>query len=486
MLKIFLPVLFLIFSYSTQAQKQVFDSLSNRLAKEKIDSNRATLLWSMAHAIGLYNPDTSIFLAQKALYLSRKIKYTEGESRSLSVLAINFRQLGDYKKALEFFLEKLKFEEEQNSPRNYASTLINIGIVYVFQEQYDMALGYYKKADSVVTSNNIDDLKYFIANNLGDLHERLTNYDAAYYYFNRAIDIAIELDDGDFKGASILGLGHVYLKQHKLDSSLQAYKKAIQLLQAADDEDLICEGYLGLANLYIEKGDTDSALYYGGLSYAMAEKDGFESRQLNAAHFLTTQYEAAGNIKKSFEFLKITQKLKDSINSESQIRALQTLSINENLRQNEIAENKRRVENERLQQLQLLGIGLFIPLLFLSTFLLSRRKINQRLIRFLGIISLLIFFEYLLLLLHPYVVEFTHHTPVYEILIFVAIASILVPAHHKMEHLFIQRLNLKKSQAAAKDAEETIKKNDDDNIDTKALHLKGNDEANHEKQKNNL
>ncbi len=146
----------------------MFDSLSNTLATEKTDSVRAHLLWSMAHAISMYNPDTSIILAQKALYLSRKIKYVEGESRSLSVLAINFRQLGDYRQALEFFLQKLKFEEEQKSPRNYASTLINIGIVYVYQDQFDLALAYYKQADSVIAANNIKDLQYFIANNLGD------------------------------------------------------------------------------------------------------------------------------------------------------------------------------------------------------------------------------------------------------------------------------------------------------------------------------
>ncbi len=132
---------------------------------------------------------------------------------------------------------------------------------------------------------------------------------------------------------------------------------------------------------------------------------------------------------------------------------------------------KEELEKERLQQLQLLGIGLFIPLLFLSTFLLSRRKINQRLIRFLGIILLLIFFEYLLLLLHPYVVEFTHHTPVFEILIFVAIASILVPAHHKMEHLFIQKLNIKKSPPdnVNEDAEMNEILQEDDEEDTNRL-----------------
>ncbi|RYY70622.1 MAG: hypothetical protein EOO13_06000 [Chitinophagaceae bacterium] len=60
-----------------------------------------------------------------------------------------------------------------------------------------------------------------------------------------------------------------------------------------------------------------------------------------------------------------------------------------------------------------------------------------------GVISLLILFEYLTLLLHPRVVEFTHHTPFYELLIFVGVAALLIPAHHRIEHWLIAKLTVK-------------------------------------------
>jgi hypothetical protein len=61
-------------------------------------------------------------------------------------------------------------------------------------------------------------------------------------------------------------------------------------------------------------------------------------------------------------------------------------------------------------------------------------------IRALGVLSLLFLFEYLTLLLHPRVASFTHHTPIYEILIFVAVAAILIPIHHRLEHWLIHHL----------------------------------------------
>ena len=116
------------------------------------------------------------------------------------------------------------------------------------------------------------------------------------------------------------------------------------------------------------------------------------------------------------------------------------LSSNEQFRQRELEENRRIAEKTRSQQLQMLMIGIFIPGFFLLTIILSQAKIHIKVIRLLGVLSLLFLFEYLTLVLHPGVAKLTHHTPIFEILIFVGIAAILIPAHHRLEHWIIQKL----------------------------------------------
>jgi len=431
------------------AQKQKFDSLARKLPVEEIDSNRVKLMWLMSDASNMYDPDTSIQLAQQALFLAQKIKYTEGESRSLGVLAVAFRQIGNYQKALEFFLKKLQIEENRNNPRNLASVLINIGIQYVYLEQYDEALSYYKRADEVIITHHVEDMEYYINNNLGDVFERLNINDSAFLYFSRSLAIATKMNDGDLMGTSMVGFGHIYLKQKNYNLALQYYKEGLSYLHAANDEDLVCEASLGLAKLYSQQEMRDSSEKYALESFTIARKDGFESRQLEAARFLTEHYKNSGDINEAFAYSEITQTLKDSISSKESVRALQIISSNEQLRQNEIAESKRKADEERHQQLQMLLIGIFIALLCLITLALSRIRIHYRIIRFLGVLSLLMLFEYLLLLLHPRVLEFTHHTPVYEMIIFVAIASILVPAHHRIEHWVIEYLARRKAQLKA-------------------------------------
>jgi amino acid transporter len=136
----------------------------------------------------------------------------------------------------------------------------------------------------------------------------------------------------------------------------------------------------------------------------------------------------------------IEKELNDTLNSANMIRELQIIASNEVTRQIEMAEKKKQAEKEWKNRLQQLLIGIFIPGLFLITLLLSKVNLHVRVIRLLGIFSLLFFFEYLTLFLHPTVARLTNHTPIYEILVFVVIAAILIPMHHRTEHWLIHKL----------------------------------------------
>lgn len=428
------------------AQKSKVDSLASLLAVEERDSNKVTLLWNMANASNIYNPDTALAFSQKALYLAQKIKFIEGESRALGITANTFLKIGNYPRALEFYLQKLKIEEKRDNPFNLGSVIMNIGLVYVYQEQYRMALSYLFKADSVINMNNIRDLKYNIALNIGDVYNRLNVNDSAFIYYQRSLEIALQRHDGDLTGTSMVGLGHSYMKQGGYYKALENYKGALPFLYHANDEELVCEAGIGLANLYNKLNMPDSAEYYARTTLQLAEKDGFISWELEAANFLTGHFKEIKKSDSALAYLEKAQALRNLISSKDKIRASQVLSSNEQLRQSEMAESKRRSKEERYKQLQFLFIGIFIPGLFLLTLFLSRIRVHVRVIKLMGILSLLILFEYLTLLLHPYVLEFTNHTPVFEIMIFVTIAAIVIPSHHRIEKWLIEKLTLHRNK----------------------------------------
>jgi len=63
-----------------------------------------------------------------------------------------------------------------------------------------------------------------------------------------------------------------------------------------------------------------------------------------------------------------------------------------------------------------------------------------RIVKILGVVSLLFLFEYLTLLIHPLVQRISYHTPVYELIVFVSIAAIIIPIHHRIEHWLVDKL----------------------------------------------
>ncbi len=423
------------------AQKNKVDSLYQLLDKEKTDTNRIKLMCDIGYESRVYNPEKALFISNEALSLSRKIRYTDGQSKSLGTMAIIFRLIGNFPLALEYNLKRLKLVENTNNPEKLAGVLSNIALVYVNQEEYKKALTYYYKADSVIRQvDSFDDVKYKIALNMGDAYDRLNMNDSAFNYFNKSLSIARQIKNNYFEGMSMTGLGNNYLKTEQYLLAMANYKSGIVYLKEAEDDDLLCEAYLGLATLLKDLKQKDSSLFYARQSFIIAGKDGFLPRHLDAAKFLSAHFKDEKNIDSSFFYMNYVQNLNDSINSKSRIRESQVLSSNEQVRQLEIAENLMISKKERKQQLQMLFIAIFIPGFFIFTLLLSRIRLHVKLIKISGVLSLLILFEYLTLLLHPYVAEITHHTPVYEMLIFVTIAAVLIPTHHRVENKLIEWL----------------------------------------------
>lgn len=430
------------------SQKYKADSLGRLLVEEKSDTSKITLMWQLASAANFYNPDTALLIAQQALYKARKIRYTEGESNSLKVLANTFMYIGNYLSSLQLNLERLKLEEKRNKPRNLAGTLMNIGIVYVFQEEYQKALAYYKRADSVIRRYHLDDIiKNQILLNTGDVYQRLKIYDSASLFLNASLELARKNGDEFMASATMTGLGHNYRFTNDYRQSVVNYSGAVRYLKDVDNDNY-CEATLGYAHLLRLMKKNDSAVYYARESMNVARKDGRLSRELDATRFLTDYYSEIKRNDSAMAYVEQVLELNDSVNSKAKVRELQIISTNEDYRQRGIEEERKIAAEKRLQRLQFLLIGIFIPSFFLLTFLLNRSKIHLKLVRLLGVLSLLFFFEYLTLLLHPAVARLTHHNPVFEILIFVGIASVLIPLHHKMEHWLIHRLTHRRMRPA--------------------------------------
>nr|MBP6314733.1 tetratricopeptide repeat protein [Chitinophagaceae bacterium] len=443
-----LLVLLVLGSPSLLAQKHVADSLQKVLLGNLKDTARAGRIRDLSQAMYRYDPDSALLIAYDGLRFAKEIEEPVHISKMYEMIAIILTKTGNFSKALQYYIENLKIEESLPSEDGIICANINIGIVYAYMLDYDNALKSYTKANNLLyvfkdTSGDIayeQRLKYSTLLNIGDAFEKKMELDSAFFYYNASLRIANSTNDDYKKGLAMLGIANVFAAMNKNEEALIQYKTSLAYLQKMEVEESLCDVSLGMAKLFTKLNKKDSAIYYARSGLFFAKKNRFLSKQLDLSNFLNKYYASTNQVDSAYFYLSTATTLKDSILGDEKVRVAQQILFDENIRQLELIEKAAQEKEERRQQLQHIFIGILIPSLFLFTLLLARIKIQIKWLKFLGVISLLFLFEYLTLLLHPLVQEITHHTPIFEILIFVCIAALLIPAHHKIEHWLIEKL----------------------------------------------
>ncbi len=417
------------------AQKKKIDSLKLSLSSEKVDSNRFHLMERLAFAYLWTNSDSSLHYANLAIKLSRRLNNPRYEATILILASHVLSLAGNHQTSIKYAQKGLRISEELHDTERMADAYTALADAYNELKDYRESLRYVYKCKDIYEATG--DRKGLVGalTNLGINYNSLDQLDSALFYSQKAYESAIAYGkwEVDMVGANLIRLGAVHGKMGNPEIGLAYLKKGIEYSLYYEDWIDYYEGNLGIARIQRELGRRDSSLAYAKRAYAGAERVDNRRGMLDAAELLTDLYRGTDK-DSTLRYLERQAALKDSLFSEEKIRAVQSITYNENEYQKELAEQRAAAEQERQDNLKMFGITLFILALFLTLVLLSRIRTNPRFISFLGLVSLLLLFEFVALLLHPLIGRITHHNPVLMLLAMVAIATILVPAHHRLEH----------------------------------------------------
>lgn len=127
------------------------------------------------------------------------------------------------------------------------------------------------------------------------------------------------------------------------------------------------------------------------------------------------------------------------------------------MRQQENELKNSLAQQERNLNIQFATIAVTVVTFLIVFFLLSQSVIiNEKWVRFLGVLALLLVFEFINLLIHPWLGEITHHSPALLLLGMVAVASMIIPLHHRMEHWITHKMVAKNKKLRLAAAKKTV------------------------------
>ena len=459
--------------FSAHAQYDTIDSLKTLFSNTKDDSTRIVLLCQISDEYSLFLPDTAMLYAEQGLNLAKQSGIKKGQARSLTRIGNILKSIGDFTNALETHLRSLKISEEINDKVGIAATNSNMAEVYKEQEEYSHALDYYFKAKKSyeLMLKDVENEKplnealikrykgylVIISLNIGDNYERMKLLDSALRFQNDAYNQAILINDQNNIGAILNNLGYIYFEKGMHQEALLSYKLSIPYSVSIDDKMFLANAYHGIARVFQKTGPVDTSIFYAQRSLSAARDGNFQKEMMNAASLLSQLYESAKDEKNALLYLKLAKSTGDSLFNMAKINQLHSLSINEKFRQQEIAEAKENAVKERKNNLQNLAFIILAIPFFGILFNIIRRKTHTRTLESMGLLGLLLVFEFLTIFLRPYIARITNDTPIYSLLINVLIALLMLPVYYGLRSGVRMYLDIKDAKHASEEKQPTKK-----------------------------
>lgn len=455
MKKIILLFCFVAGMQTAFAQKLNADSIIQKLAVEKDEDKKVDLIFSFFSPGFDSNPGTMMEVGQALLKQSEKHKDILTEASAYCFIGFGYRMAGNFIKGLEYHQKALTLAEKCANLSILAMTKNLMGHIYRDREEYDEGLKLYLSAlpDAERGRNNM--VKAWPLMNIGSMYFKMSKPDSALSYLQRSYELTLKYDTLDLSYV-LWNLGGVHSLMGNAALAITYFNMSIQKAVQGNRIRQLNWAYVGLAEHYQRMNQPDSCLLYAKKSIAAVQNTDYSFMSIKPARLLTDMYEK-DNCDSTLKYAAIYKIANDSFYSKKANQQIQLMTFEEDLRQQEAAAEKIKEEQLRKQNIQYALIALGIIVLLTLYLLLSRSFItNTKLIEFFGVVALLIVFEFLNLLLHPFLERITHHNPILMLLALVCIAALLVPLHHKAEKWATAKLVEKNKQIRLKAAKKTI------------------------------
>ncbi len=439
MIRIFTILLICLFTKQSVAQNRYEDSLQKVIEKIADPMQRFTYLNQLGQTIfekGVGNVDSLVCIEM--------IRIANAQNND-SLLSISYNWIGDYffsnkgdiTTALEYLFKAIPYAEKVKDKRQITSINLDIAVPYLSINNPDAAIRYIRKA-----GENLPDRTSPMFDLMARQYQStMANYFLLKHQPDSALSYVQDLKETNLRKKSIVYdamanalAGQVYEQKAEDELASIHYAKANALADAGTYQDSKLFVKRKLTPFLIRNKNWDAARLQANQLLSLGKQINNHEMQLTGADFLEQIFSAKNVTDSAYYYSRLQAHLKEIILNQENINKIQALAFKDQLRNLDESVKELKMANEHKQNLQYALIGISIVILVSCFLLLSRSFItNTKMIEFLGVVILLIVFEFLNLLLHPFLERITHHSPALVLLGLVCIAALLVPAHHKLE-----------------------------------------------------
>lgn len=312
----------------------------------------------------------------EALQISNRLNDNKNAAITYGNIGLFLDDRGNYTTALQYYYKALKIEQENGYRHYQAIVLGNIGNIYVYQHDYDKAIEYYGRALDIFQKLGEVKKQAWIINHLGEAFTEKNDIAQAMPSYKNALELYHRCGSDSTEDAARVykNIGYLKLKEKKYDSSLANYVLAKHMEEAIGYKSGIIDILKEFGNFYIELAtyaETSANREQSGISNPLRKKYlkrallYFDSslRLNNAGKYLKTEidcyksmantYQLLGDYRKSTEYLRKYNQLKDSVFSVDLIKILAISDVQRKYEAQMITDSLKSAERSRVAKIKI-------------------------------------------------------------------------------------------------------------------------------------
>ena len=451
---------------TASAKSPGIDSIINLLRLEKRENQKIDIIYSATGVIGESDPMEGFTIARRLLQYSRAEKDFITETYAKSYLGKMYGVSGNLQKGLENALVGKQMAEKTKNEKLIAITSSLLGLIYKTLSNYPKSIACYLAAEESGIKANYPQAQIWAYQSLSELYLAMNQNDSALLYAQRDYELSHRIKYHDFLTYTYINLGAIQSKMGNTSIASNILDMAIQQGIKSGSPRQLTYALTAKAEYFYNRGQTDSVIVYAKKAILSVEKTAFKNYIIKPAQLLLNSYKET-NVDSAFKYSELFRTTSETVFNKQSALQTQMLTFEDELHQRRIAEEKLKAEQNRRLNIQYFLLALGIIAFVIILLLISRRIItNPKWVGYLGILALLLVFEFLNLLLHPFLERITHHSPFLMLLGLVCIGAFLVPLHHKAEVWAINKLVEKNKTSRLEEARKTIRELEEENNST--------------------
>ncbi len=333
------------------------------------------------------NAPNQLKYADSIISITKNIKHIRYPGSGYLLKGNIYYELGNYKKALDFYLEASKYAKENGNEFLFWTLKFNIGLLKNTIDERKEAQSIFINYLKFLKHNNA---RYKHSKNysrglfaLADSYIQSKQFDSATGYITEGIQQTLKNKDTSSYSYFVTtsGIQHFFLKRyHYAIDSLKKGKSLMQKSENVKTRTATCNYYI--ARSYFALGEIDkSILYFKSVDSIFKETRDVVPLLLDSYSYLIDYYRSKKDIDKQFQYINTLLRL-DSINHTNQIYL--SKNISKKYDTHELISEKEKLINQLkqdkfLKHEMIIILILFIILLFaLAIYGLRKSYLNKK------------------------------------------------------------------------------------------------------------